>query len=80
MSLLATWFPRPYPELRRVIINLKSGTAVRGLLYKHVNGYILLREADLLQSLGKASGVKPAPVDGEVLVGRADVDFIQVVS
>lgn len=73
-------FGRPsYPELKRVIINLKSGTSIRGLLYRHANGYIVVREADLLQSLGKPAGAKPVSVDGEVLVRSDDVDFIQVV-
>ncbi len=67
-----------YPEAERVIINTKSGTAIRGLLLKHWGRYIVLREAELLQSLGKAPGPKPVPVDGEVLVEHADIDFIQV--
>lgn len=78
MSIIERLFPRPYPALERVIINLKSGTAVRGLLYNHAGRYIVLREADLLQSLGKSAGPKPVPVDGEVLVNQSDVDFIQV--
>lgn len=78
MTLLQRLFPPPYATLERVIINLKTGTALKGLLYKHAGRYIVLREVDLLQSFGKPTGAKPVPVDGEVLVNQADIDFIQV--
>lgn len=69
-----------YPELRKIIINLKSGTALRGLMYRHAGRYLVLREADLLQSLGQPGNGKAVKMDGEVLVLSADIDFIQVVS
>lgn len=79
-SIIRWLFGPRYPEVRRVIINLKSGTALKGLLYKHLDQYIVLREAVLYQATGKPVGQAPAAVDGEVLVRQADVDFIQVVS
>lgn len=68
-----------YPEAERIIINTKSGTTLRGLLLKHWGRYIVLREAELVQSLGKPAGQRPVSVDGEVLVILSDVDFIQVI-
>lgn len=78
MSRVPRWFHPVFPEAERVIINTKTGTALRGVLVKHWGRYIVLREADLLQSLGKPNATKPIPVDGEVLVNQADIDFIQV--
>jgi hypothetical protein len=64
---------RPYPELRTVIVNLKSGTAFRGVVWRQRGPFMVIKNAELLKD--KAGG---APLDGEVLVQKVDVDFIQV--
>lgn len=70
---------RPYPVLKRGLVNLKSGTVFNALIFKQAGPYLVLRQAQLLQDRGAA--VKGAtPADGEVLVDRREVDFIQLVS
>lgn len=64
---------RPYPELKTVIVNLKSGTGFRGVLWRQAGPYLVLRNVEILQD--RAGG---KAVDGEVLVKQVDVDFIQV--
>lgn len=66
-------FFRPYPELRTVIVNLKSGRAFRGVVWRRRGPFMVLRNAELLKD--RAGGNR---LDGEVLVERVDIDFIQV--
>ena len=67
---------RPYPVLRTAIVNLASGTAFRGVIWRRRGPWLVLREAELLSDRGNPASGK---VDGEVLVALADIDFIQVV-
>ena len=64
-----------YPTCHKAIVNLKSGTTLRGVIWRRRGGYLVLRQAELLRPREA-----PMAMDGEVLVYRADVDFIQVVS
>jgi len=68
---------RPYPELHMAIVNLTSGTAFRGVIWRRRGPFLVLRSAELLQDRDTAVNKK---VDGEVIVKMADVDFIQVVN
>lgn len=68
---------RRYPELRRVVVNLKSGTAFRGLAWKHAGEYLILRDVEMVADRNNTAR---QVVDGETAVRRADIDFIQVVS
>ena len=63
-----------YPEKRRVIVNTKTDRAFRGVLWRKAWGYLVLRDAEMLK--GRAETV---PMDGEVVIERGNVDFIQVV-
>lgn len=63
----------PYPLARKVIVNLKEGRAFSGVLWERRADFLVLRNAEL-----RNPGAAPQPVDGEVLVFRADVSFIQV--
>lgn len=67
---------RPYPELRTVIVNLKSGTAFRGVVWRRRGPFVVLRKAELLRQAERSPATS---LDGEVLVQRADIDFIQVI-
>lgn len=64
---------RQYPELRTVIVNLKSGKAFRGVVWNRRGMWLVLKNAELLQD-----GQKPVPLDNETAVPVADVEFIQV--
>lgn len=57
---------------RRVVMNLKSGTALAGVIVRHDGPLVELADVALL------GGSDPQPVDGRVVVERADVDFIQI--
>jgi hypothetical protein len=67
---------RPYPELKTGIVNLKSGSSFRGVVWKVVGAFMILRNAEMLQDMGKAAR---HVVDGEVVVSLSEIDFIQVV-
>lgn len=58
---------------RAVVVNLKSGTVYRGVLWQQRGPLLVVRNAELLDSSGGAR-----PVDGELVVERSNVDFIQV--
>lgn len=63
-----------YPELRQVVVNTKTERAFRGVLWRKRWGYIVLRNVEMLRSRGEIT-----PIDGEVVIAAANVDFIQVV-
>ncbi|ASR83174.1 RNA binding domain protein [Arthrobacter phage Abidatro] len=70
--------PAPSPDpwavvvARRVIVNLKSGRAIDGVLVRRDGPLLFLRNAVLLEE-----GSEPAAIDGEAVVEAVDVDFIQ---
>lgn len=58
---------------RRVVVNLKTGTALAGVVVRHDGPLVELADVALL-----VEGGDPQPVDGRVVVERVAVDFIQV--
>lgn len=68
-------FGTPYPLARRVIVNTKDGQAFRGVLWQRKRDFLVLRDAAHLPKRQD-----PVPMDGEVLLFRPDVAFIQVVT
>jgi hypothetical protein len=65
---------RPPAMLRSVIVNLKDDDlALSGVLWGARGPWLTLRNASLLKP-----NEPPVPTDGEVLVPRANVAFIQV--
>jgi hypothetical protein len=56
-----------------VIANMKSGTAFKGVLVEADGRSLILRNAEAL----RPGDERLIPVDGEVLVSRADVEFLQ---
>lgn len=57
---------------RRVVVNLRGGDAVVGVLVARRGPLLFLRDA------AHAGGAdNPVPVDGEVVVERSEVEFIQ---
>lgn len=57
-------------------MTLTSGTSFRGVLAEQDRRALVLRNSELVSG----AGGKHVPVDGEVLLMVADVDFIQVLS
>jgi small nuclear ribonucleoprotein (snRNP)-like protein len=65
---------RPYPELKAVIVNLKSGTSFRGVVWRVKRPFMVVRNVEMLSQADK----KTAVLRGEVVVLLEHVDFIQV--
>lgn len=63
-----------YPVLRQGIVNLKSGTTFKAVVWRREGEWLVLRNAELLE--GKKLAVA---IDGEIAVRVCDVDFIQIV-
>lgn len=68
---------RAYRKLaihKRVMVNLTTGDAVQGVLFDDRGPLIILRDAQLHTEGGHA------PLDGEVLIERDRIAFVQVVA
>lgn len=63
-----------YVVHRRVVVNLLSGTAITGVIVKTSGPLYVLRDAAILRDTGEA-----VPADGELVVDKANVDYIQAV-
>ena len=57
---------------RRVVVNLENGNALHGVLLRHDGPLLILRDVTYMEP-----GSPPASLDGDVLVERRRVDFIQ---
>ena len=64
----------PYPVARRVVVNTKTGRAFNAVLWRKRRGYLVLRDVELLKP-----GAERVRMDGEVVIDRSNVDFLQVV-
>lgn len=58
---------------RRVLANLIDGNAMSGVLIARRGGYLVLKDVTLM-----TQGQEPTPMDGEVLLDKDRVDFLQV--
>ena len=57
---------------RRVVVNLHGGDAVLGVLVARRGPLLFLRDAS------HAGGAEnPVPIDGEAVIERSEIDFIQ---
>ena len=77
--MIMTWLQRlfyQYPLLRRGIVNLKSGTVFRAIVYRRIGPFLVLRQVEMLSD--RDSKMDPQATNGEVLVQLVDVEFIQV--
>lgn len=74
-SLSAVTWWRPPCLLRRVLVNLTTDkdTALRGVLWRTRGPWLVLRQVELLKPQ-----TKPTLMDGDVIVHRSHVAFIQV--
>jgi hypothetical protein len=74
MRWLCFW--RPPCVLKTVIVNLSDdpSTALQGVLWAVRGPWLTLRDAAVLKG-----GLPPTRTDGEVIVHRSNVSFLQVV-
>lgn len=63
---------------RAVVVNLTTGRAFRGILWAKRGPLLVLRSAEIVES--SSVGSTSMPVDGEVVVERRFVEFVQVLS
>ena len=75
MRIMGLSWREPYPTLRQVIVNTKTGRAFRGVRWARKGGYLVLRNAEMLKGRGEV-----VVMDGEVTIPAGNVDFMQVVS
>lgn len=68
MTPLSLW-----PVRKRVVVNLLTDRAFTGILWARRGPLLVLRDAVMHEP-----GVPPAPIDGEVVVERDQIEFIQV--
>jgi hypothetical protein len=66
-------FWRPPFYLRSVLINLKTGEALSGVLWKTRGRWMVLRNATLM-----VESQAPRKIDGDAVIDRANVAFLQV--
>lgn len=59
---------------RRVMVNLTSGSAIEGVLWDERGPLIVLRDAQLHTDGGSS------PLDGDVIVERERIAFVQAVA
>lgn len=62
-----------WPVRERALVNLDDGRAFDGILWAKRGPLLVLRDAHLLEP-----GAEPTTVDGEVVIERSRVTFIQV--
>jgi hypothetical protein len=75
-KLLDRFKPKPpYILLKTGIINLRSGTSFRGVIWQLAGEFVVLRSVEILQD---RDHVERHVMDGEVIVKLADIDFVQV--
>lgn len=60
-------------ERQRVVVTMKSGAAYTGVLFVADGSTVLLRESVVLAN----DGTDPVPVDGELMLARSDLEYIQ---
>jgi hypothetical protein len=58
---------------RRVVVNLRSGQAIEGLLVRQEGPLLFIAEARLHEGSDN-----PVVIDGQAVVERQTVDFIQI--
>lgn len=58
---------------KRVLVSLRSGNALTGVLWQRRGRLLVLKSASLHEP-----GAAPAVIDGDVVVDRAQVEHVQV--
>jgi hypothetical protein len=73
MRWLCFW--RPPCLLRRVIVNLRSddASAIQGVLWSARGPWLTWKDCAILKA-----GAPPTPIDGDVVIHRSNIAFLQV--
>lgn len=64
---------------RRAIVNLATGTVFDGILFRRTRRLLVLKSSKMLLDQGAPvpEGREGKPVDGDVVVERSEVEFVQ---
>lgn len=57
---------------RRVLVNLDTGRTFSGVLWRKNGEWLVLKDAEMIER-----GNAPVAVDGEVLIERSRIEFVQ---
>lgn len=57
-----------------VLVNTKTEQAFKGILWKSTGPLLVLKDAE------KWEGNNPYPVDGEVIIAKDNIDYMQKIS
>lgn len=60
---------------RRVLVNLKTDKAIRGVLFEQRGPLLVLKDAFLMEA-----GRDPVTMVGDIVIERSNIDFVQVVA
>lgn len=60
-------------QRRQVVVNMLDGSAFTGVFFRQDGPLLVLKNAQFVQG-----GSEPAPLDGDVVIERSKVLFIQV--
>lgn len=73
VHLVDVFWARRLVARKRVLVRLHSGTALTGVLWQRRGRLLVLKQATLLEV-----DAEPAQMDGDVVVDRDQVEFLQV--
>lgn len=68
-------FPSRWPTRRRVICETKTGKTFRGVLWRKSGPLLVLRDVQMLFEGGAV-----AEVDGEIVIERTNINWLQVLA
>ena len=57
---------------RRVLVQLHSGRAFTGLLWRRRGGLVVLKSAEMLEPNNQ-----PVSMDGDVILDRSEIEYVQ---
>lgn len=57
---------------KKVLVNLRSGRAMTGVMWSRKGRVLVLKSAELIE------GVEPVPMDGDVVIDRDQIEYVQV--
>ncbi len=58
---------------KKVLVNLRSGNAMTGVMWSRRGRHLVLKSAQLIEP-----GADAVPMDGDVVLDRDQVEFVQV--
>jgi hypothetical protein len=72
---LAVW-SRRLRVRGRVMVALKSGNAIGGVIVRSLGSYVVLADPEIFD----AESGQSTPADGEIWLERSNVDYVQAIS